>query len=217
MIKSFIKKTFVNDIYILLRKYKFKANWRKNNKHNTTTPNTVFDPNYVSIGKATYGDLNIIQFASIHHLRIGNFVSIAQDVSFILDAEHYTNHLSTFPFKVKYLEIEKEESFGKGDIIIDDDVWIGYRSIIMSGVHIGQGAIIAAGSIVTKDIPPYAVVGGIPAKIIKYRFSSDICEALLKFDFSKLNKSNVNKNIEKLYTEINSKGDVDNIISSIFL
>lgn len=101
-----------------------------------------------------------MQFSSAHNLQIGNFVSIAQEVIFLLDAEHYVKHLSTFPFKVKYLNNAKEEAFGKGDIIIDDDVWLGYRSTIMSGVHIGQGAVIAAGAIVTKDVPPFSIVGG---------------------------------------------------------
>lgn len=90
----------------------------------------------VEVGKASYGDLNIISFANNAKLIIGTFVSIAQEVSFILDAEHYTNHLSTYPFKVKYLGIEKQEAFSKGNIVVEDDVWIGYRSTIMSGVHI---------------------------------------------------------------------------------
>lgn len=81
-------------------------------------------------------------------------MSIAQEVAFILDAEHYTDHLSTYRFKVKFLHIVNEEAFGKGNICIDDDVWIGYRSIIMSRVNIGKGSVIAAGSVVTKDVPP---------------------------------------------------------------
>ena len=117
------------------------------------------------MGKATYGELNVVQFANSHCLKIGDFVSIAQEVVFLLDSEHYTKHLSTFPFKVKYLGVEKEEAFGKGDIIVDDDVWLGFRSTIMSGVHIGQGAIVAAGSLVTKDVPPYAIVGGYRHKL----------------------------------------------------
>lgn len=147
-------------MYKIYKLHRFQINWKKNNPENTTTVNNIFDTKLVEVGNASYGELNIVSFGSKGKLHIGKFVSIAQEVAFILDAEHYTNHLSTYPYKVKYLGIEKEESFGKGDIIVGDDVWIGYRSIIMSGVHIGQGVVVAAGSVVTKDVPPYAIVGG---------------------------------------------------------
>ena len=127
----------------------------------------------VEVGKASYGDLNIISFANNAKLIIGTFVSIAQEVSFILDAEHYTNHLSTYPFKVKYLGIEKQEAFSKGNIVVEDDVWIGYGAIIMSGVTIANGCIIAAGSIVTKDTEPYSIYAGNPAKKVKDRFLTE--------------------------------------------
>ena len=100
---------------------------------------------------------------------IGNYISIAQNVHFLLDVEHFANHISTYPFKVKLLHSQKSESFSKGDIIIDDDVWIGYGATILSGVRIGQGAVVATGAVVTSDVPPYAIVGGVPAKVIKYR------------------------------------------------
>ena len=72
----------------------------------------------------------------------------------------------------------------------------------MSGVHIGQGAVIAAGSVVTKDIPPYAIVGGVPAKIIKYRFSSDMITELLKIDYRKLTEDAIRQHINDLYVEL---------------
>ena len=79
----------------------------------------------------------------------------------MLDADHPTERLSTFPFAAFIDGLAFDENFySKGDIIIDDDVWIGRRSIILSGVHVGQGAVIAAGAVVTKDIPPYAIAGG---------------------------------------------------------
>lgn len=215
MVKKLLKKSWINDIYIQFKIYKFKKFWRKNNKHNSTVANNVFNPNLVTVGKATYGELNVIQFANIHRLYIGNFVSIAQEVSFLLDAEHYTDHISTFPFKVKYLENEKEESFGKGDIYIDDDVWIGYRSTIMSGIHIGKGAIISAGAVVTKDVPPYAIVGGIPAKVIKYRFPSEICKSLENINYSKFTENLVKNNIEYFYKKIESNNDVDEILHQL--
>lgn len=115
-----------------------------------------------------------MSFSSLSKLYNGNFVSIAQNVIFMLNSEHYTNHISTYPFKVKYILAENEEAISKGDNIIEDDVWIGYGVIIMSGIKIGKGTIIGAGSFVTKDVPPYSIVVGVPAKILKYRFNEHI-------------------------------------------
>ena len=172
------------------------------NKNNKTIPMNIFNIDNISVGINSYGELNIVSFADIHKIIIGNYVSIAQNVQFILDAEHYTQNISTYPFKVKLLETEKEEAFGKGDIIVEDDVWIGYGATIMSGVHIGQGAVVAAGAVVSKDVPPYAIVGGVPAKIIKYRFSEDVIKEMLTLDYSKLTKEMVEEHIEELYNNI---------------
>ena len=79
----------------------------------------------------------------------------------------------------------------------------------MSGVHIGQGAIVAAGAVVTKDIPPYAVVGGVPAKIIKYRFDDEMIKELLKIDYEKLSKDKIEKHIDDLYTSLVDKKQID--------
>lgn len=212
MIKEYLKTTILFDFYNFCKLHKFKNEWSKYNSENKTTVNNIFDPSIVKVGRESYGELNIITFSNKTKLHIGQFVSIAQEVVFILDAEHYIDHISTFPFKVKYLETEAEESFGKSDIFVEDDVWIGYRSTIMSGVRIGKGAVIAAGSVVTKDVPPYAIVGGVPAKIIKYRFSRDICERLEKFDFETLNKKNVTNNLNLLYTKIENQDQVNEIL-----
>ena len=215
MIKSFLKKTFINDLYIKYKEVQFKMKWKKLNSHNKTSANTVFNQNLVNVGKATYGELNIIQFSDDHRLNIGNYVSIAQEVTFILDSEHYIDHVSTFPFRVKLLETEKSESFGKGNIVVEDDVWIGYRVTIMSGVHIGQGAVIAAGAVVTKDVPAYAIVGGVPAHIIKYRFKEDICQILKKLDYTKLNGEKIEANIHDLYKTIQSSNEAKIILSKL--
>lgn len=183
-----------------LRFHQRQKEWRKYNPHNSTdlAGRYPFDFKNVSVGNYTYGGLNILSFDREHNLRIGNFCSIGPDVMFVLSADHYSDHLSTFPYKVKVMG-EDLEGVSKGDIILDDDVWIGYRATILSGVHIGQGAVVAAGVVVSKDVPPYAIVGGVPAKVIKYRFSPDVIKALLTIDYSKLTKELIKSHIDDLY------------------
>lgn len=201
-IKESILNTFVGEFYRICIISKFRRNWRKINRHNETTVNTFFDINLVKVGFYSYGELNILTFDNKTKIIIGDYVSIAQNVVFIADAEHYTDHVTTFPMKVKIVKSDKMEAFTKGDIIVEDDVWIGYGASILSGVHIAQGAVIAAGAIVTKDVPPYAVVGGNPARIIKYRFSDEVIEELLKIDYSKLTKEMICEHIDDLYRPI---------------
>lgn len=195
-----------------IKQIKHKKQWRKRNCHNTTIAATLFDFDSVIVGKNTYGALYVLNYGEKEKLQIGSYCSIGPDVMFILNADHPTKNLSTFPFRVKCLN-QYREGTSKGDIIVEDDVWIGYRSTIMSGVHIGQGAIIAAGSVVTKDVEPYAIVGGVPAKVIKYRFSDEIIEKLLKIDFSLLDYELVKKNIDYLYEELTSD-NIDMILSN---
>lgn len=188
---------------------KFKRKLYKKYPENNLVAMNIFNLDCFEIGKYSYGELNVVSFNSQSKLRIGNFVSIAQKVTFLLDTEHYLNHVSTFPFKVKCLKTQKDEAFAKGDIIIDDDVWIGYGAMIMSGVHVSQGAVIASGAVVTKDVPPYAVVGGIPAQIIKYRFGKEQIDKLMKIDFSKIDKDYVSNNIDLLYTNVDENFNFD--------
>lgn len=192
------------------KKIKFKffvKKWKKRNSHNKTVPMNMYPIDNVSVGNETYGSIYVLVFNENYKLKIGSYCSVAPEVSFILSADHYTNQISTFPSKVKIMG-EKMEGISKGDIIVDDDVWIGYRSTIMSGVHIGQGAVVAAGSVVTKDVPPYAIVGGVPAKVIKYRFSESIILKLLKVDFGKLDESMVREHINTLYENVDENTDL---------
>ncbi|MEQ8155344.1 MAG: CatB-related O-acetyltransferase [Clostridiaceae bacterium] len=119
-------------------------------------------------------------------LIIGRFCSIACGAKFIFNsANHAQKSLSTYPFPIFGEEWDSTMDVcdawdNKGDIVIGNDVWIGFEAVIMSGVHIGDGAIVGTRALVTKDVPPYAVVGGVPAKIIKKRFDDSIIEGLLK-------------------------------------
>ena len=184
-----------------IKLYKTRIKWKNLNKHNYTSLKALTNIDLIKVGVKTYGELNVNSSNNISKLYIGNFCSIASEVLFLLNSEHPLNYISTYPFKVKVLS-ESSESLSKGDIVVDDDVWIGCNSTIMSGVHIGQGAVIAAGSIVTKDVPPYAVAGGVPAKVIKYRFSEDIIKYLMRLDYCSLSEDLVIRNIDKLYLRI---------------
>lgn len=202
---KYVIKTFKEYIKLHL----FRIKWMRKNQYSDTIPMNIFPLECVTIGKGSYGELNVVTFNNLTKLIVGNYVSIAQQVSFLLDVEHNMNTISTYPFKVKMLKQVDAESFSKGDILVDDDVWIGYGATIMSGVHIGQGAVVAAGAVVTRDVPPYAVVGGVPAKVIKKRFDEEIISELLTVDYSKLNRDIVSENSDALYLKLCKKEQLE--------
>ncbi len=156
--------------------------------------NTITNPNIV-VGDYSYYDdpINSEDFESnvLYHypfigdkLIIGKFCAIARGVKFIMNgANHKMNCFTTYPFSIfrngweKATQKMSELPF-KGDTVIGNDVWIGYNSLIMPGVHIGNGSIIASSSVVVNDIDPYSIVGGNPAKLIRKRFESDITNLL---------------------------------------
>ncbi len=130
---------------------------------------------------------NVLYHYPINHERliIGKFCSIACGAKFLFNcANHTLKSLSTYTFPLFYEDWGLEKSDvatawdNKGDIVIGNDVWIGYEAVIMSGVHIGNGAIIAARAVVTKDVPPYTIVGGIPARPIRKRFDEEVIRKL---------------------------------------
>jgi len=184
--------------------------WRSNNGHNATKIISDCDQKNVSVGNYTYGDLNIHTFSSDKKVSIGHFCSIADDVVFLLAGNHFLDTISTYPFQKKIIN-SNAESLSKGDIIIDDDVWIGKGVLILSGVHVGQGSVIAAGAVVAKDIPPYSLAAGVPAKVIKKRFDDETISKLLKINWAECTEECVRKNVDLLYKKIDKK-NVDDVI-----
>lgn len=177
-------------------------------KHVITNPN-------ITVGDFTmYNDFvndptlfeknNVLYHYPINHdkLQIGKFCSVACGAKFLFNsANHTLSSLSTYPFPLFFEEwgLEKKDVTNawdnKGDIVIGNDVWIGYEAVILAGVTIGDGAIIGTRAVVTKDVPPYTIVGGVPAKSIKKRFSEETISTLLEIQWWNWSKERIARNI----------------------
>ena len=137
-------------------------------------------------------------------LVIGKFCSIACGAKFLMtSANHAMGSLSTYVFPIFYEEwghgMEVTEAWDKrGDIVIGNDVWIGYEAVILSGVTIGDGAIVGARSVVTRDVPPYTIVGGVPARPIRRRFGQETIDALLELRWWDWPLEKLSKNIRAI-------------------
>ena len=171
---------------------------RTGDKETIYLKNAISNPN-ITVGDFTmYNDFvndpvlfeknNVLYHYPINQdkLVIGKFCSIACGAKFLFNsANHTLSSLSTYPFPLFFEEwnLEKKEVTqawdNKGDIIVGNDVWIGYEAVILAGVHIGDGAVIGTRAVVTKDVPPYTIVGGVPAKPIKKRFPEKTISMLL--------------------------------------
>ena len=153
---------------------------------------------------ARFEENNVLYHYPINQdkLIIGKFCSIACGAKFLFNsANHTLASLSTYPFPLFFEEWELDKKNvavswdNKGDIIIGNDVWIGYEAVILAGVKIGDGAIIGTRAVVTKDVPPYTIVGGVPAKPIKKRFDEDVISDLLCIKWWDWSKEKIARNI----------------------
>lgn len=179
--------------------------------------NVVTNPN-IEVGDYTmYNDFvndpakfeqnNVLYHYPINHdkLKIGKFCSVACGAKFLFNsANHAMASLSTYPFPLFFEEwgLEKKDVAkswdNKGDITIGNDVWIGYEAVILAGVTIGDGAIIGTRAVVTKDVPPYTVVGGVPAKPIRKRFDDKTISDLLEIQWWNWSSEKIAQNIEAI-------------------
>ena len=152
----------------------------------------------MSYGKYTYGRAEIHSWSEDSKLLVGNFCSIAANIHVYLGGNHRMDWVTTYPFGHVNQNVfntfdGKGHPSTKGDVIIGNDVWIGDNVTIMSGVTIGDGAVLANNSHVIKNVEPYSLVGGNPAKLIKYRFTKEQISKLLEikwwyWDDQKINK-----------------------------
>lgn len=190
---------------------------RTGDKNTVYLKEVITNPN-ITVGEFTfYNDFindpvlfeknNVLYHYPINHdkLVIGKYCSLACGVRFLFNsANHNMDSLSTYPFPLFYEEWGLEQKnvaaswTNKGDIIIGNDVWIGYEAVIMAGVTVGDGAIIGARALVTKDVPPYTIVGGIPAKPIRKRFPEQTISSLLEIEWWNWSREKVAKNIEAI-------------------
>jgi chloramphenicol O-acetyltransferase type B len=137
-------------------------------------------PQY-KIGRGSYGPLRVETYGDTCGLEIGSFCSIADGATVLLGGEHRTKWISTFPFDRKYLVNRQlpHSSFAKGDVTIGNDVWIGHDVLILSGTEIGDGAIIAARSVLRGKVEPYSIYAGSPARLVGFRFTAEEINSLV--------------------------------------
>ncbi|RHR29430.1 antibiotic acetyltransferase [Clostridium sp. AF19-22AC] len=176
--------------------------------------NVISDPNIMVGDYTMYNDFvndpvlfeksNVLYHYPVNHdhLVIGRFCSIACGAKFLFNsANHRMSSLSTYPFPLFFEEWGLDmknvaDSWdNKGDIVIGNDVWIGYEAVILAGVTIGDGAVIGSRALVTKDVAPYTIVGGIPAKPIRKRFSEGTIKTLLELKWWDWPKERIAQNI----------------------
>lgn len=159
----------------------------------------------VSIGRYSYGfeKKNVYQWGEGASLIIGSFCSIAGGGSIFLGGNHRSDWITTYPFGHIFREelgVSRIQGHPQtsGDVIIGNDVWLGAQCVIMSGVTIGDGAVVAANAHVVKDVPPYAIVGGNPAKVIKFRFEREVIDNLLRLRWWDLPEATIREIIPQL-------------------
>jgi acetyltransferase-like isoleucine patch superfamily enzyme len=137
------------------------------------------------VGVGTYGSPVIIDYTGRYKpaVTIGNYCSIAAEVAILIDPQHHADWVTTFPIQAKLLE-DRSWSDGSpratGPVTIGHDVWLGFRSTIVGGCTLGSGSVIATGAVVTADVEPFTIVGGVPARPIRRRFDDQTCEELLR-------------------------------------
>ncbi len=168
-----------------------------------------YDDPRIYIGIGTYGNPKFILYSKHDRIKIGRYCSIADNVTFLAGGEHQIESTSTFPFNYflgndknidfsEPTEVEYKDARHKGPIQLGNDVWIGYGAMILSGVTIGNGAIVGASSVVAKNLPPFSIAAGNPAKIIRNRFDDKTIEELQSIAWWNWNRQSVAEHFQLL-------------------
>jgi acetyltransferase-like isoleucine patch superfamily enzyme len=155
-----------------------------------------------TFGRFTYGSPRILKYPGDQNkVIVGSFCSIANSVTIFVGGNHNVRNVSTFPLLSK-LEIDENVPLSNGDVVIGSDVWLGYGCTILSGVNIEHGAVVGAMAVVTKDVPPYGIVVGNPARLVRKRFSDDQIQRLLKIAWWDWPISKIKHNAHLLNSEL---------------
>lgn len=164
--------------------------------------------------RGTYFDrnVNIVSWSNDFHIHLGKYNSIGRDCNFFLHGNHRTDWITTSSQlwgpvndEIANMDMDMGHPTCKGDIIVENDVWIGAKSTIMSGVKIHNGSVVGSGSVVSKDVPPYGIVVGNPAQIIKFRFNRDQIQSLLQIKWWDWEESKIKDEGLRLWSsDINS-------------
>ncbi|MBN1459931.1 MAG: CatB-related O-acetyltransferase [Armatimonadetes bacterium] len=167
------------------------------------SPNSVVPKGRITIGRGTYGCPTILVYHPRDSVSIGNYCSIGPEVLIITSGGHRSDTSCQYPFKKRLNpKVVNTDVVTKGPIIIGNDVWLGARSIVLSGVTVGDGALVAAGAIVVEDVPSFGVVGGNPARLIRMRFDSDVIAALLRIRWWNWPEDKLLANLDDLYLPV---------------
>ncbi len=163
-------------------------------------------PGQITIGAYSYGRPKVRFPESGAKLTIGRYCSIADGIEIMLGGNHRTEWATTYPFPaMSGLWPDAAGLAGadvsRGDVVIGSDVWLGSQALILSGVGIGHGAVVAARAVVTRDVPPYAIVAGNPARIVRYRMSEEHISALLRSSWWLLPEAEIRRLIPTLLSE----------------
>lgn len=152
------------------------------------------------VGRFSYGEPKIKRWGKNESLTIGSFCSFASNVTILLGGNHRVDWITTYPFTAILPEFQNIHGHPatKGDVIIGNDVWIGMDTLILSGVRIGDGAVVGARSVVTKDVEPYTIVAGNPAKTIKKRFDQQKIDELLRIKWWEWDIEKIKENMPLL-------------------
>lgn len=164
-------------------------------------PEVIPTDSRVTVGRFTYGNPQFKLWDDSERIQIGSFCSIADEVVIFGGGEHRADWVTTFPLRIAFgdpLAGKDGHPASKGETKIGNDVWIGFRAMVLSGVTIGDGAVIGAGAVVAADVPPYAIVVGNPAKVIRYRFPSGEIQKLLALRWWEWDVDKIKANIPML-------------------
>jgi len=180
--------------------------------HGLIPPLVSNDPR-ITVGRFTYGEARFKVWTETERIEIGAFCSIAEGVVIFGGGEHLPSWVTTYPLRIAFGSPGAGQDglpATKGRTVIGNDVWIGHGAIVLSGVTIGDGACIGAGAVVSKDVPPYAIVAGNPARVVRMRFESQIVERLLEIRWW-------NWPIEKIraYESLLSSDDIAAFVSAV--